>query len=126
MKLYEKLSSLTSERVFLTSRIFIMDNGLSPGVVPQNHSCTMYLWGVQSNEESDCPLAYLLPRKKVLMRRNSSPVRISHRGFPTGSAGKESACNAGDTGDAGLSPGLGGCPGGGHSCLENPMDGEAW
>ena len=43
-------------------------------------------------------------------------------GFPGGSAGKESACNAGDRG---LIPGLGRPPGGGHgnplqySCLEN-------
>ena len=46
--------------------------------------------------------------------------------------GKEPACNPGDTGDTGLIPGLGRPPGGGHSnplqysCLENPMDREAW
>ena len=45
------------------------------------------------------------------------------RGFPDSSAGKESACNAGDLG---LVPGLRRLPGGGHdnplqySCLENP------
>ena len=45
------------------------------------------------------------------------------KGFPGSSAGKESACNAGDLG---LIPGLEGSPGGGHhnllkySCLENP------
>ena len=50
-------------------------------------------------------------------------------GFPGGSDGKESACNAGDQG---LIPGLGRCPGGVHgnplqySCLENPMDTEVW
>ena len=44
-------------------------------------------------------------------------------GFPCGSAGKESACNAGDLG---LIPGLGRSPEEGHgnplqcSCLENP------
>ena len=44
-------------------------------------------------------------------------------GFPGGSAGKESFCNAGDLGSI---PGLGRFPGGGHgnplqySCLENP------
>ena len=44
-------------------------------------------------------------------------------GFPGGSDGKESTCNAGDLG---LIPGLGRSPGGGHgkplqySCLENP------
>ena len=40
--------------------------------------------------------------------------------------------NAGDIRDAGLIPGSGRSPGGGHgnllqySCLENPMDGGAW
>ena len=49
-----------------------------------------------------------------------------------GSAGKESACNAGDTGDAGLTPESGRSPAGGngnplqHSCLKNPMDKVAW
>ena len=32
---------------------------------------------------------------------------MSVGGFPGGSAGKESACNAGDAGDVGLIPGLG-------------------
>jgi len=74
------------------------------------------------------------------------------RGFPCGSAGKESACNVGDLG---LIPGLGRSPGEGegyplqysgmgsipgsgrspgerngnplqYSCLETPMDGGAW
>ena len=50
-------------------------------------------------------------------------------GFPGGSDSKESACNAGVSG---LIPGSGRSPGGGNgtplwqSCLENPMDGEAW
>ena len=50
-------------------------------------------------------------------------------GYPGGSDGKESACNAGDQG---LIPGLERSPGGGHgnplphSCLENPMDGGTW
>jgi len=35
-------------------------------------------------------------------------------GLPNGLAGKESACNAGDTGDAGLIPGLGRSPGEGR------------
>ena len=54
-------------------------------------------------------------------------------GFPGGSMIKESACNAGDTGDAGLIPGLGRSPRGGpdnllqYSCLENPMErGARW
>ena len=46
--------------------------------------------------------------------------------------GKESACKAGATRDAGSVARLGGYPGGGHgnplqySCLENPMDRGAW
>ena len=49
--------------------------------------------------------------------------------FPHNSVGKESACNAGDLGSI---PGLGRSPGEGngnplqYSCLENPMDREAW
>ena len=50
-------------------------------------------------------------------------------GFPGGSDGKESACNAGDPGPV---PGLGRSPGEEngnalqYSWLENPMDGGAW
>ena len=50
-------------------------------------------------------------------------------GFPGGSDGKESACNAEDLG---LIPGLGRSPGEGngnplqYSCLENSMDRGAW
>ena len=49
-------------------------------------------------------------------------------GFPGGSDGKESACNAGNLG---LIPGSEKSPGEGngtplqYSCLENPRDGEA-
>ena len=45
---------------------------------------------------------------------------------------KESACNAGDTGDLGLIPGPGRSPGEGHSnplqdsCLKDPMDSGVW
>ena len=50
-------------------------------------------------------------------------------GFPGGSDGKESACNAGNLGSI---PGSGRSPGEGngnplqYSCLENSMDREAW
>ena len=49
-----------------------------------------------------------------------------------GSAGKESACNTGDTGDSGWIPGSRRFPGGGdgnplqYSWLDNPMDRGAW
>ena len=50
-------------------------------------------------------------------------------GFPGGSDGKESACNAGDLG---LIPGLGRSPGEGNGdpfqyfCMENSMDRGTW
>ena len=52
-----------------------------------------------------------------------------HTGLPGGSYGKVSACNGGDPVSI---PGLERSPGGGngtplqYSCLENPMDREAW
>ena len=54
---------------------------------------------------------------------------VVYRGFPGGSDGEESACNAGDPG---LIPGLERSPGEGNgnplqcSCLENSMDRGAW
>ena len=56
-------------------------------------------------------------------------ARNDNRGFPSGSGGKASACNAGDKG---LIPGSGRAPGEGngnplqYSFLENPMDRGAW
>ena len=56
-------------------------------------------------------------------------ISKQHVGFPGGSDGKESTCNAGDPGSV---PGLGRSPGGGngnplqYSCLENSMDRRAW
>ena len=54
------------------------------------------------------------------------------RGFPDGSAGKESTCKAGDTGDAHSITGRVRSPGEEngnpllYSCLKNPMDRAAW
>ena len=52
--------------------------------------------------------------------------------FLNGSAGTESACDAGDTGNAGSVPGSGRSSRGGngnpfqYSCLKNPADRGAW
>ena len=52
--------------------------------------------------------------------------------YPGGSVVKNLPASIGDTGDAGLIPGSGRSPGGGHgsplqcSCLENSVDKEAW
>ena len=61
-----------------------------------------------------------------LLRAHLDISRVS-RDFSGGSGGKESACNAGATGDTNLIPGSGRSPGEGngnplqYSCLENPM-----
>ena len=62
------------------------------------------------------------PLEKKMATHSSIP------GLPCGSAGKESACNAGDLG---LIPGLGRSPGRGHGntlqeCLENSMHRGVW
>ena len=69
----------------------------------------------RSKSETKTPIQYINAYKWNL------------EGFPGGSDGKESTCNAGDWGSI---PGSG-SPGEGngnslqYSCLENPMDGEA-
>jgi len=62
---------------------------------------------------------------------NFNAISEGGEGFPHDSVGKESTCNAGDTGDSGLVPGLGRSLGGGYgnpqySCLGSPMDRETW
>jgi len=50
-------------------------------------------------------------------------------GFPGGSEGKVSVCNPGDLGsipESGRFPGEGNGNPLQYSCLENPIDGEAW
>jgi len=58
---------------------------------------------------------------------------LQRQGLPNGSVGKESTCNAGNTGDLGLIPaGSERCHGGGngnalqYSWLKNSMDRGAW
>ena len=66
---------------------------------------------------------------KQMVMSKESKVLGSGLGFPGGSEGKASACNAGDLG---LIPGLGRSSGEGNGnplqypCLENPMDRETW
>ena len=64
----------------------------------------------------------------------ATSLSLSHfmRGFPGGASGKNLTANAGHVRDASSIPGSGRSPGGGHSnplqysCLENPMEREAW
>ena len=64
--------------------------------------------------------------------QSGSCLCMSISGFPWWLSGKESTSSARATGDGGAIPGSGRSPGGGrgnplqYSCLENPMDREAW
>ena len=66
--------------------------------------------------------------QEVPLERERLPTPV-FLGFPSGSDSKESTCNVGDLGPI---PGLGRSPEEGkgyplqYSCLENPMDREAW
>ena len=57
---------------------------------------------------------------------------VLYEGLPGGPGGKEPSVNSGGIREAGLIPGWGRSPGGGHSnplqcsCLENSMDRGAW
>ena len=71
-----------------------------------------------------------IPYMKKLWQILTSYAKVGHLGksretwgVSSGSSGKEPACLAGDTGDAGSIPGLGRCPGGGHG---NPPSIVAW
>ena len=74
--------------------------------------------------ESLSKAAYLAVLNIYYANHRASPVAQQQK--------KESTCNAGDTRGVGLIPGSGTCPGGGngnplqYSCLENPLDREAW
>ena len=74
---------------------------------------------------------FIIGKKQLdsLLGVHASDSYYRGRGFPGGSDGKESACNAGDLGSI---PGLGKSPEEGngypllYSCLGNPMDKGAW
>ena len=78
--------------------------------------------------DSEQILVYSLPILAVMNYHKFSGLKQHVCGFPDGSVGRESACNAGDTGDVGSIPGSGRFPGGGtgnplqYSCLKNPTD----
>ena len=91
--------------------------------------------GFKTTADGDC--SHEIKRHLLLARKAMTNLgRILQglltnlrQGFPGGSDGKVSACNARDPG---LIPELGRYPGERngtplqYSCLENPMDGEAW
>ena len=73
---------------------------------------------------------FILYQLKIMFSPNVSQIKRLIISSPGGSAGKESACNAGDVG---LISGSEGSPGGGghgyhlqYPYLKNPMDRRAW
>ena len=84
----------------------------------------MNLWGRKCSPHPTPPPSWLLPYVVIF------DGRFALSGFPSGSDGKSSVCNAGDPGsipELGRSPGEGnGSPLQECSCLENLMDRGAW
>ena len=80
------------------------------------------------------PCVWNLPRPGIdpvspALDAGSLPLAPPVMGFPGGSDGKESVCNAGDPRlipGSGISPGEGNGNSLQYSCLDNPMDREAW
>ena len=79
------------------------------------------IWMIQDN---------LIWKSLFTFTKTCSQIRLCSQVLAGGSGGKESACNAGDL--SSTPQGLGRSPGKGngnplqYSCLENPMDREAW
>ena len=72
---------------------------------------------------------YIYQQESLYLWNPFSKMYLIHLGFPGGSEGKESVCNAGDLGSisgSGRSPGEGNGYPLQYSCLENPMDRGAW
>ena len=88
--------------------------------------------GPGTHRNTNCAL-YLSTLVKVHSeeQQEGAVFRLFHtrRGFPGGSDGEESACNAGDPGSiprSGRSPGEGNGNPLQYSCLESSMDRRAW
>ena len=105
--------------------------------VPSTVSVKKYLFEVQSvikkNEIMLLAATQMDLEMTILSKSEEGRYHIIRNlGFPGGSAGKESACSAGDTGDARSISSSERFPGEKHdsplqySCLENSMDRGAW
>ena len=105
-----RLQSMGSQKVGQTERLHFHFHAICKWIHEKNYALKMF-----------CSLVNI-----ALMPISSCDILLQwcmSLGFPRGSVGKESTCNAGA---AGLIPGLGRSPEGGHgnplqySCLENP------
>ena len=110
---------------------------------PEIHNMTVCTTGWPNEGDAGASERWLTPRDETLASEGFKELLLVNdevggwgegsteavSGFPGGSDGKESACNAGDLGST---PGSGSSPGEGHdnplqySCLEGSMDRGAW
>ena len=91
-------------------------------------SAHSHLWEGGLGDSSCVPFFHVVSCSWLPVSWVSSPSP-NPLGFPGGSDGKESACNARDPGSIpgwGISPGEGNDNPLQYSCLENPMDRGAW
>ena len=121
---------MTPWTVALGTPLSMEFSGKSTGV-----GCHFLLQGIFLGQGSNPRLLYLLhwqvcPLPLCHLGKHHTYLSLYiNIGFPGGSDGRESACNAGDLGSI---PELGRSPGGGDgnplqcSCLENPMVRGAW
>ena len=112
--------SWTGRRSFWKLALLVLQTPDPAGSV----SSRLVAYDVNQTDLSSCPPCLSSPQPPLFMIFYTRQL-----GFPGGSAGKESACTAGDLGSI---PGSGISPGGRngnpvqYSCLENPVDRGAW
>ena len=113
-------ASCTGKRSFWKLALLVLQTPDPAGSV----SSRLVAHDVNQTDLSSCPPCLSSPQPPLFMTFYTRQL-----GFPGGSAGKESACTAGDLGSI---PGSGRSPGGRngnpaqYSCLENPVDRGAW
>ena len=107
------------ESVSINNKFLVFSFGLAKGWC-SNCVVPFFVSWNPSREELSSTNYWFTPRSEV---KGASQVALVVENLPA---------NAGDIKDAGLIPGSGRSPGGGrgsplqYSCLENPMDREAW
>ena len=66
--------------------------------------------GKKALEYTEVLIRFLMLYITFVLPHLFEPIYYVNLGFPGGSSGKESACNAGDTGETSLTPGVGRFP----------------
>ena len=101
--------------------LFVLSSFSSPPI--------SYLPSLKERRKLHC---FLHPLCRIILWWAFSSQLVPKAGFPSGSVVKNLPADAGDTGDAGLIPGLGRFPSEGNGntlqyiCLENLIDRGAW